>query len=101
MKSFFLTVALFISIGTFAQHSAKNSISDKPTAGFKLTKIESGSIYQQLGLKSGDIIRKVNGDTPKSLDAFGTFLSKTKAGDKIDLLIERQGKEETLHYTIK
>lgn len=95
MKSFFTAIALLISIGTLAEHSAKL------TAGFKLTKIESGSIYAQLGLKNGDIIQKVNGDTPKSLDAFGTFLSKTKPGDKIDLLVERQGKEETLHYTIK
>lgn len=101
MKNVFIILTVLISIGSFAQKIVQKTTSDKPIAGFKLTKIEPGSVYQQLGLKDGDVVKKINGEAPISLDAFGASLSKAKSGEKVKVLIERQGKEEAFEYTIK
>jgi general secretion pathway protein C len=93
VKNFIIAVSLAFSMGSFAQVSS--------TAGFKLIKVDPGSIYQQLGLKSGDIVKKVNGTTITSMEFLSSSLSKATVGDKVDLIIERKGKEETLHYTLK
>lgn len=88
MRSVLITILLF-SIACFSAEK-----------GFRISGIEKGSIYQKLGLKNGDVIKEVNGTEPASVEAFGSWLSKTKAGDKVDLTIERKGKARTLHYTI-
>jgi general secretion pathway protein C len=70
-------------------------------AGLKLQNIEPGSIYEKLGLKNGDIIKKVNEkEIPEkeNIESLSDELSKSK---KIRLLLERNGKEEILKYTIK
>lgn len=93
MRNFLPTIALLFSIGSFAQVSS--------AVGFKLIKIVPGSVYQQLGLKNGDIVKEINGVPVTSMEFLSSSLSKATVGDKVDLLIERKGKEETLRYTIK
>jgi S1-C subfamily serine protease len=92
VKNFFLVLILLFSNGLFAKGVAK---------GLRLSEIEQGSIYQQLGLQNGDVILKVNGAAPDSVEALNAILSGKKAGDKFELVIDRKGKEKTLHYTIK
>ncbi len=73
----------------------------RPKSGLKIESFETGSVYQQLGFEKGDVVKKINGkniDTPEALKA---GLKEIKNGDKIDVIVERNGKETTLHYTIK
>lgn len=74
---------------------------NKGDVGFMLVEVVPGSIYQRLGLKNGDIIKKMNGITITSIDFFSSQLLKIKNGDKITLLIERNGEEKFISYTIE
>ncbi len=63
--------------------------------GLKIVKIVPGGLYDKLGLKTGDVIQKVNGQEPAN-DLF----TQMKKGDKIRLTILRDGKTQILHYRL-
>lgn len=70
-------------------------------SGFKLVALKSGSIYEKLGLKRGDIIKGVNGeavDTPqKAMELYQAL----KSADDIQLEITRGGSPTTLNYSLE
>ncbi len=68
--------------------------------GFKLVGVRPGSLYRAIGIRSGDVIKAVNGkpiDSPnKALDLF----EQLKNSSAIGLDIERRGQPKTLNYAI-
>jgi len=68
--------------------------------GFKILKFEKGSVYDQLGLKEGDIIKSFNGKPLRSQKDAMTLFDGFKNEHTIDLDLERNGKPLTLHYNI-
>lgn len=100
MKGFDMKIAIlsmFILCGSLYAETKKSTT---PKSQAKISNIEQGSIYQQLGLKDGDVIKKVNGQVPSSMNDLNVMFSKIKKGTKVDLVIERNGKEESFHYSI-
>jgi general secretion pathway protein C len=69
--------------------------------GFKLLSIKRGSLFSRLGLRNGDIIRKINGvllDNPQK--AFEIY-QELESGQSIDLDILRGRREQTLSYELR
>lgn len=68
--------------------------------GFKFVNIQPGSIFEKLGFKPGDTLKKVNGEeinTPtKGMEMFNAL----KAESRLQLSVERNGREETFKYDI-
>lgn len=69
--------------------------------GFKLLDMQPGSIYEQLGLKRGDVIKGVNGEPVDSVQKAMEMYNTLKNGTQVKLKIETGGKEETYTYDIK
>jgi general secretion pathway protein C len=73
---------------------------DGKANGFKLVGIRPGSLYSHIGIRSGDVIRGVNGseiNSPtKALQAFEKFKSESE----LDLEITRRGQKKVIHYKI-
>jgi membrane-associated protease RseP (regulator of RpoE activity) len=69
--------------------------------GFKLVGVRPNSFYRAIGIRSGDVVRKINGkeiNSPnKALEMFETFQNASKATFEI----ERRGELLPLTYTIK
>jgi general secretion pathway protein C len=69
--------------------------------GFKLVGVRPGSLYRAIGIRSGDVIKSVNGtaiDSPnKALDLFDQF----KSSSNLNVDIERRGQPKTLNYSIQ
>lgn len=64
--------------------------------GFKLVGVRPGSLYRAIGIRSGDIVRTVNGkdiNTPNKAMELYTQLREAK---RLTLVIERRGKLETI-----
>ena len=69
--------------------------------GFKLVGVRPGSLYRSIGVRSGDVIKSVNGkpiDSPnKALELF----EQLKGSSNIQLEIERRGQPKQLNYAIQ
>jgi serine protease Do len=52
------------------------------------------------GIKEKDVIRKVNGKEIRSRQQLQETIRKYQPGDKVELVIEREGNELTLHATL-
>ena len=69
--------------------------------GFRLLGADNESIYAQLGLKSGDTIVDVNGQTIDGPQKAMALLEALKPGQTVGLKINRAGQEKTLKFSFK
>ncbi len=69
--------------------------------GFRLLGIESDSVYARLGLKSGDTIIDVNGQTIDGAQKAMALVDALKPGQTAAMKINRAGQEKTLTFQFK
>lgn len=72
--------------------------------GFLVREIQPGSLYEKLGLKVGDVINNVNGQSVNNVDDVMKIyqqLSGASGAAQVNLEIRRAGKNESLQYNIK
>lgn len=71
-------------------------VTDEDEKGAKITSVSKGSAAEKAGLKAGDIIAKINGEEIDDAGDVSREVRKQKPGDKIDLTIIRDGKEQKI-----
>lgn len=71
-------------------------------AGFRLTQIAPGSIYEKLGLKDDDILTGINGESITSDPTKAwNYVSELKSAKQVELSVRRGGKDSVLSYDIQ
>jgi general secretion pathway protein C len=66
--------------------------------GFQVKRIQAGSLYEQLGLHAGDVIKTVNGQPINSVeDAIRLYQQMSNIG-AVQIQVTRGGKPENLYY---
>jgi len=75
-------------------------ISEKDPNGVKLNSVTKGSGAEKAGLKTGDIITKVDDVEIKSADDLTKAINKKKPGDEVDLTYLRGGKSRKVKATL-
>lgn len=68
--------------------------------GAYIQNVINSSPAQKSGIKSGDIITKINGTKIDSENIVSDIISKAKVGQELELTIFRDGKESTLKITL-
>ncbi len=68
--------------------------------GFRFVSIQPNSIYEKLGFKVGDIIKKVNNEPINSPSKAMTLYRELQKSDKVQIGIERDGRIEDNTYSI-
>lgn len=69
--------------------------------GFRILDMQPGSIYENLGLQVGDVLKSVNGDDLTSPAKAMELFHQLKSENQISLDIERGGRTETFNYSIE
>jgi general secretion pathway protein C len=69
--------------------------------GLVISRIKSGSIFRKLGLRSGDIVKGINGNPIETPDDILSIYSDMKAGSPISIQIKRRGQERTINYRFR
>lgn len=69
-------------------------------AGFQLREVESGSLVEELGLRSGDVVVGINGLGINSTDDMMRAYQTVKNANLVQLEIVREGTKQTLQYKI-
>lgn len=70
-------------------------------SGLKLVNIQGGSVYEQLGMKSGDVLMSVNGQDIRSQTHAMELMDRFREADSVTIAVERNGKQEKIKYDIK
>ncbi len=87
--------------GVLLQARVVPAFRDGKPQGFKLFSVKKGSLYEQLGIQTGDVLQRINGltlDTPeKALEAFSVL----RGAPHIELDIERGGQPLRKVYDVK
>ncbi len=84
----------------YTQVRAVPHFKDGNPDGLKLLSVKPGSLFAKLGLKRGDILKKINGndlDIKKGLELF----NQLKNENQITLDVERQGAPQSMEYEIR
>ena len=69
--------------------------------GIEVRYIRKDSIFKQLGVERGDVIQGVNGIEMKNMNDVANFISSLMGGSRFDVTVIRNGKPETLSYTVR
>lgn len=69
--------------------------------GFYLSRVVAADALYRLGLRTGDVIKSVDGETVDSLDDAEVLTSRLAEGGEFSILIERQGQPQRLNLSIK
>lgn len=71
--------------------------------GFLVREIQPGSVYEKLGLRVGDVIHTVNGQTVNTVeDVMKVYQQLSGSGAaQVNLDIRRAGKNESLQYNVQ
>jgi serine protease Do len=73
----------------------------KDTAGIVVTNVAPGSAAAEAMIRPGDVIKKINLKPVKNVDDFKQKIDKTKAGDTLLLLLEREQNSLFVTITLK
>ena len=73
----------------------------KTSGGLSVGTVKKGHLLQKLGLKTGDVIKKINNQKVSSKKSFFALLKRSRFGEKNPLEIERKGKKRTLYYIVE
>jgi general secretion pathway protein C len=68
---------------------------------FKVGYVRRGTIFDKIGLKVGDIITAIDGQTPQSMADVMKYYSNINSLDSLVLTIKRKGQEMDLEFRIK
>jgi general secretion pathway protein C len=72
-----------------------------PGGGFLVREVQSGSLYEKLGLRPGDVIRSANGQTLNSMDEVMRMYQQFGTAERVTVDVQRQGRSETLYYDMR
>ena len=68
--------------------------------GVLLSGIRRDSIFEEMGLKSGDILKGVNGNPIRSVDDAMELYQELRSSHNVQLQIERDGSSQSISYRI-
>ncbi|HYT86820.1 MAG TPA: PDZ domain-containing protein, partial [Burkholderiales bacterium] len=69
--------------------------------GFLVREVQSGSLYEKLGLRPGDVIRNVNGRPITNMDDVMRLYQQFGSAERVLVDVQRQGRSETLYYDMR
>jgi general secretion pathway protein C len=85
----------------FTQMRAIPNIEDGKTNGFRLSEIQQGSMFEQIGLRDGDIVTGIGGQELNDPAQALTLLNAMRQRQSIEVSILRGGRPMQLEYDIR
>ena len=74
---------------------------DGRSIGLRLFAIKSGSLYEKIGLKNGDILKGINGNSLADITQALKLFEQLKQERSINLVLERDKQDREFKYTIR
>jgi S1-C subfamily serine protease len=87
-------------LGDFAALSEQVQITPQPTGGYQLTAVRRGSFLSRIGLRSGDVVLRVDGRTINALEDASAAYAWLRVADHFTVDLLRDGRPVRLHYLV-
>jgi len=84
-----------------SQVKVRPHFKDGKPNGLLLSHVRQNSIFKDMGLQNGDIVKGVNGKEIQSVDDALKFYDNLKSSSSVELQIERQGEQLSINYQIE
>lgn len=84
-----------------SQVKVRPHFKDGKPNGLLLSHVQPNSIFKDMGLQNGDIVKGVNGKEIQSVDDALKFYDNLKSSSSVELQIERQGDPLSINYQIE
>jgi len=70
-------------------------------AGIEVTDVPTGSIFSQMGIRDGDVLREVNGTPLTTIQRAADVLDALRHEDRVEVRLDRRGRSLTLTYFVR
>jgi general secretion pathway protein C len=84
-----------------SQVKVRPHFKDGKPNGLLLSHVQANSIFKDMGLQNGDIVKGVNGKEIQSVDDALKFYDNLKSSNAVELQIERKGDPLSINYQIE
>jgi general secretion pathway protein C len=84
-----------------SQVKVRPHFKDGKPNGLLLSHVKQNSIFKDMGLQNGDIVKGVNGKDIQSVDDALKFYDNLKSSNSVELQIERKGEGLSINYQIE
>jgi len=71
------------------------------TDGLSVTGIKPNSIFRKMGLRNGDVLTDINGESIENMNDAIEMFQKFDDTDGVQIRIKRRGREQTFKYTVE
>ena len=92
---------LGVSLTTVENAYLGGMLSNNDVQGTVVAGVEEGSPFDRAGIKSGDIVTKINEYSTPNYKYFKYYLYRFKVGDKVNVSYTRDGKEHNAEITLQ
>ncbi|MGH7779776.1 MAG: type II secretion system protein N [Candidatus Binataceae bacterium] len=93
--------ALAHSTDLATQIKATPNMDGSTQNGYQLSEIESGSLFDDLGLEDGDVLTEINGRPVNNPAIAAGMIATLQMRPSIDVTVQRDGRPVELHYDIR
>lgn len=87
------------ALNTYSKEAMERGLDE--IDGVYISNVQEGSGAYDANLKSGDIIKQIDNVRVRKFSELTGYLSSKRPGDKVDVLVNRDGKALTLPVTLK
>jgi general secretion pathway protein C len=85
----------------FTQMRAIPNVQDGKTDGFRLSEVQAGSLFSQMGLRNGDVVTSIGGQALNDPTQAIALLNQLRTASQISLTVLRHGRPVDLNYQIE
>lgn len=87
-------------LGDFDRLEAAIDVKSVDGGGFAFTRVDAKSWVAQMGLRTGDVVKAVAGETVSTIDDAARVYARLRTMASFDIDLDRAGKRVTLHYDV-
>lgn len=85
----------------FTQMRAIPNMQDGKTDGFRLSEVVPGSLFQQMGLRNGDVVNSIGGQDLNDPTQAIALLNSLRQASSLSITVMRRGRPVELNYQIQ
>ncbi|MDB4969541.1 MAG: ral secretion pathway protein GspC, partial [Myxococcales bacterium] len=87
-------------LGDFGALSQNIQVAAQPDGGFRLAQVRAGSFFERIGLRTNDVVVRVDGRSINGVDDASAAYAWLRVTNRFSVEVVRDGRPMTLRYVV-